>query len=36
VKKPLNLLFNVGPFAAPGTHEVPNNLRRRSARRHGR
>ncbi|WP_027592275.1 penicillin acylase family protein [Pseudomonas sp. LAIL14HWK12:I7] len=26
VKKPLNLLFNVGPFAAPGTHEVPNNL----------
>jgi penicillin amidase len=26
VQKPLNLLFNVGPFAAPGTHEVPNNL----------
>lgn len=26
MKKPLNLLFNVGPFAAPGTHEVPNNL----------
>lgn len=26
LKKPLNLLFNVGPFAAPGTHEVPNNL----------
>ncbi|WDY58263.1 penicillin acylase family protein [Pseudomonas sp. PSKL.D1] len=26
VKKPLNLLFNVGPFAVPGTHEVPNNL----------
>ncbi|MCV9921463.1 penicillin acylase family protein [Pseudomonas sp. BT-42-2] len=26
VKKPLNLLFNVGPFAAPGSHEVPNNL----------
>ncbi|MFK0313043.1 penicillin acylase family protein [Pseudomonas sp. NPDC090233] len=25
-KKPLNLIFNVGPFAAPGTHEVPNNL----------
>lgn len=24
-QKPLNLLFNVGPFAAPGTHEVPNN-----------
>jgi penicillin amidase len=23
---PLDLLFNVGPFAAPGTHEVPNNL----------
>ncbi|MNM50517.1 Acyl-homoserine lactone acylase QuiP precursor [compost metagenome] len=26
LQKPLNLLFNVGPFAAPGTHEVPNNL----------
>ena len=26
VKKPLDLLFNIGPFAAPGTHEVPNNL----------
>lgn len=26
VQKPLNLLFNVGPFAAPGTHEAPNNL----------
>ncbi|MEJ5865168.1 penicillin acylase family protein [Pseudomonas farsensis] len=26
VQKPLNLLFNVGPFAAPGSHEVPNNL----------
>lgn len=25
-QKPFNLLFNVGPFAAPGTHEVPNNL----------
>ncbi|KPU57886.1 penicillin amidase family protein [Pseudomonas fluorescens] len=25
-QKPLDLLFNVGPFAAPGTHEVPNNL----------
>ncbi|MHC6227946.1 penicillin acylase family protein [Pseudomonas sp. X10] len=25
-QKPLNLLFNVGTFAAPGTHEVPNNL----------
>jgi penicillin amidase len=23
---PLDMLFNVGPFAAPGTHEVPNNL----------
>ncbi len=23
---PLDLLFNVGPYAAPGTHEVPNNL----------
>ena len=26
VQKPLNLLFNIGPFAAPGTHEAPNNL----------
>ncbi len=26
VKKPLDLLVNVGPFAAPGSHEVPNNL----------
>ncbi|MGF6089212.1 penicillin acylase family protein [Pseudomonas sp. 18173] len=25
-QKPLDLLFNVGPFAAPGSHEVPNNL----------
>ncbi|WP_223551200.1 penicillin acylase family protein [Pseudomonas sp. A-B-19] len=25
-QKPLDLIFNVGPFAAPGTHEVPNNL----------
>lgn len=25
-QKPLNLLFNVGPFAAPGGREVPNNL----------
>ena len=25
-KKPLDLFFNVGPFAAPGSHEVPNNL----------
>jgi penicillin amidase len=25
-QKPLDRLFNVGPFAAPGTHEVPNNL----------
>lgn len=25
-QKPLDKLFNVGPFAAPGTHEVPNNL----------
>jgi penicillin amidase len=23
---PVDMLFNVGPFAAPGTHEVPNNL----------
>ena len=29
VQKPLNLLFNVGPFAAPGGHEVPNNLSQR-------
>ncbi len=26
IQKPLNLQFNVGPFAAPGSHEVPNNL----------
>ncbi|WP_166358278.1 penicillin acylase family protein [Pseudomonas akapageensis] len=25
-QKPLDRLFNVGPFAAPGSHEVPNNL----------
>jgi penicillin amidase len=25
-RKPLDLILNVGPFAAPGTHEVPNNL----------
>ncbi|MHC8413641.1 penicillin acylase family protein [Pseudomonas sp. Hz4] len=25
-QKPLDRLFHVGPFAAPGTHEVPNNL----------
>jgi penicillin amidase len=25
-QKPLDSLLNVGPFAAPGTHEVPNNL----------
>lgn len=25
-QKPLNHIFNVGPFAAPGSHEVPNNL----------
>ncbi|GAB7531014.1 penicillin acylase family protein [Pseudomonas sp. 3A(2025)] len=25
-QKPLDWLLNVGPFAAPGTHEVPNNL----------
>lgn len=25
-QKPLDLIFNVGPFAAPGTREVPNNL----------
>ncbi|WP_028693282.1 penicillin acylase family protein [Pseudomonas cremoricolorata] len=25
-KKPLNLLLDVGPFEAPGSHEVPNNL----------
>ncbi|SDY67436.1 penicillin acylase family protein [Pseudomonas sp. NFIX28] len=24
-QKPLDQVFNVGPFAAPGTHEVPNN-----------
>ena len=26
MQKPLDRLFNVGPFAAPGSHEVPNNL----------
>ena len=26
MQKPLNLLFNIGPFSAPGSHEVPNNL----------
>ncbi|MCY1402437.1 Acyl-homoserine lactone acylase QuiP [compost metagenome] len=25
-QKPLDRLFDVGPFAAPGSHEVPNNL----------
>ena len=25
-QKPLDRVFNVGPFAAPGSHEVPNNL----------
>ena len=25
-QKPLDWLLNVGPFAAPGSHEVPNNL----------
>ncbi|MGV8918566.1 MAG: penicillin acylase family protein [Pseudomonas sp.] len=25
-QKPLDRIFNVGPYAAPGTHEVPNNL----------
>ncbi|MBO3276203.1 penicillin acylase family protein [Pseudomonas schmalbachii] len=25
-RKPLDRLFNVGPFAAPGGHETPNNL----------
>ena len=25
-QKPLDWLFNVGPFEAPGSHEVPNNL----------
>src|SRR5471032_3130330 len=26
MQKPLDRIFNVGPFAAPGSHEVPNNL----------
>lgn len=26
LQKPLNLLFNVGPFSVPGGREVPNNL----------
>jgi penicillin amidase len=25
-RKPLDMLFNVGPFAAPGSRETPNNL----------
>ncbi|MCF4995716.1 penicillin acylase family protein [Pseudomonas syringae] len=25
-QKPLERIFNVGPFAVPGSHEVPNNL----------
>lgn len=29
-QKPLDLLFNVGPFAAPGGHETPNNLSART------
>ncbi|AYC31051.1 penicillin acylase family protein [Pseudomonas cavernae] len=28
-QQPLDKLFNVGPFAAPGGHEVPNNLSHR-------
>ena len=28
-KKPLDQGFNVGPFAAPGSHETPNNLSQR-------
>ncbi|ARU86755.1 penicillin acylase family protein [Pseudomonas sp. M30-35] len=28
-KKPLDRIFNVGPFAAPGGHETPNNLSHR-------
>ena len=28
-QKPLDRLFNVGPFAAPGGHETPNNLSHR-------
>ncbi|CAD5105800.1 penicillin acylase family protein [Zestomonas carbonaria] len=28
-QKPLDRLFNVGPFAAPGGHEIPNNLSHR-------
>ncbi|PZP21748.1 penicillin acylase family protein [Pseudomonas kuykendallii] len=28
-QKPLDRLFNVGPFAAPGGHELPNNLSQR-------
>lgn len=26
MQKPLDRIFNVGPFEAPGSHEVPNNL----------
>ena len=25
-QKPLDKIFNIGPFAAPGSHEMPNNL----------
>ena len=28
-QQPLDQLFNVGPFAAPGSHETPNNLSHR-------
>ncbi|RRV03974.1 penicillin acylase family protein [Pseudomonas sp. v388] len=31
-QKPLDRVLNVGPFAAPGTHEVPNNLSSRISR----
>ncbi|MCV2350723.1 penicillin acylase family protein [Paucibacter sp. Y2R2-4] len=26
LQKPLDKIFNVGPFAAPGSHETPNNM----------
>ena len=29
-QKPLDMLFNVGPFPVPGGHEVPNNLAQRN------
>ena len=35
MQKPLDRIFNIGPFEAPGSHEVPNNLTAKSARHPG-